>query len=76
MRAPPQSAPIRDAARGNDGNPDCVDDLRHERQRADLRGDVGRQEHAAMTAGLGALGDDRIHPMLLEPDRFPHRGRR
>ena len=38
----------------------------HQRQRADLRGDVGLDEHAAMAAGLGALRDDGVDAALGE----------
>ena len=36
------------------------DDLRHQRERADLRRQVVGQEHAAMAARLDALRDDRV----------------
>ena len=35
-----------------------------------LRGDVGLEEHAAMTAGFRALGDDGVDAAFGEPDRF------
>ena len=53
-----------------------LDDLLHQREGADLRGDIGLEEHAAMAAGLGALRDDRIDAALGEPQRFAARRRR
>ncbi len=50
--------------------------LRHQRERADLRGDVAREEHASVPAGLQALGDNGVGAMRLEPARLLHRGRR
>ena len=48
----------------------------HQSQRADLGGDVGLDEHAAMAAGLGALRDDGIDAALGEKLRFAQgRGR-
>ena len=45
----------------------------HQSQRADLRGDVGLDEHAAMAAGLGALRDDGVDAALGEKLRFAQR---
>src|SRR5262249_20226870 len=58
---------IGDATGGDDGDTDGVDDLRHERQRADaLGGDALRLDaQRAMTAGLAALRDDRVHAHAL-----------
>ena len=69
-------APVGDAAGGDHRHGDGVDDLRHERERADLRLDAVGEEHAAVAAGLEALGDDRVAAALLEPDRLVDGGRR
>ena len=53
-------APVADAACGDHRHFHRLDDLLHQRERADLRGDIGLEEHAAMTAGFCALRDDRI----------------
>ena len=58
------------------GTRDGVDDLRHQRERADLRLDAVVEEHAAVAAGLGALGDDRVAAVPVEPDRLVDGGRR
>ena len=68
--------PVRDAARGDHGNLHRIHHLRHQREGAGLLRDIFGQEHAAMAAGFGALRDDRIGAVLLEPDRLLHDGRR
>ena len=47
-----------------------IDDLRHQREGARLRGDVVAEKDAAMAARLIALRDDRIDAALLQPARF------
>ena len=64
------TAGIGNAAGGDHRNLHRVGDLRHEREGADLRGDIGLEEHAAMASGFGALGDDCVDAALGEPDRF------
>ena len=61
---------ISDASGGNHRLPHGLDDLLHQSESSDLRGDVGLDEHAAMTAGLGTLRDDRIDAALGEPKRL------
>ncbi len=63
-------ARIRDAARGDHGHLHSGDDLRHERERADLRRQVLAEEHAAVAARFDALRDDRRDAVGLEPPRF------
>ena len=70
------AAPVRDAAGGDNGDLRRVDHLRHQCERPRLLGNIVGQEHAAMAAGLGALGDDGIDAVILEPDRLLHDGRR
>jgi hypothetical protein len=53
-----------------------IDDLRHQRERADLRGDILGEKHAAMPARLRALRDHGINAARLEPARLRRRGRR
>jgi hypothetical protein len=53
-----------------------IDDLRNERERAGLRGDVVAQEDAAMAAGLVALRDHGIDAACFEPARLGGGGRR
>ena len=64
------TAGIGNAAGGNHRDLHGVGDLRNEREGAHLRGDIGLEEHAAMTAGFGALGDDGVDAALGEPDCF------
>ena len=67
------AARVADAAGGDHRHPHRVDDLRDQREGADLRRDVVGQEHAAMPAGLGALRDDRVGAVRFEPARLRHR---
>ena len=64
------AARVGDGAGGDDRHLHGIDDLRHQRESAGLRGDVVGQEHAAMAAGLVALRDDRVDAALFEPARF------
>jgi hypothetical protein len=61
---------IGDAACGDDRDWHRVDDLRHERECADLGIDVCLDEHAAVASGLGALDNDDIGAVLIEPARL------
>ena len=62
------AAAVGDATRGDDGNRDSVDDLRHERQGSDERGLVVRAEpeRRAVPARLGSLRDDDVDPRGLD----------
>ena len=64
-------SPVGDAAGRNHRHLHRVDDLRHQRERAGLFGDAVGQEHAAMAASFGALRDDDVGALPLEPERFP-----
>ena len=70
------AATIGDAAGGDHRHRDGVDHTRHQRHGPGLGGHVGGEEHPAMPAGLGSLGDDDIASVALEPDRFGHGRRR
>ena len=67
-------ARIGDAARGDDGNLDCVDDLRHQGQRPDLCRQVVGQEHATMSARFESLRDDGVDAARIEPPCLFNRG--
>ena len=58
------AAAVGDASGGDDRQRHGIDDLRHQRERPDLRCDIGFEEHAAMATGLGALGNDDVDAML------------
>ena len=64
------AAGIGDAARGDHRHGDGVDDLRNQREGADLGGDIIGEEHAAVAAGLSALGDDRVAAVCFQPPSF------
>src|SRR5262249_59495595 len=67
--------PIADTARRNDRHLYAVNNLRNQRKRPHLRGDVVGQKHSAMAAGLKSLGDHGVDAMLFEPDRLGAAGR-
>jgi hypothetical protein len=58
-------ARVRDGAGGDHRHLHRVHHLRHQRKGADLRRQIVGQEHAAMAAGLVALGDDDVAAVLL-----------
>ncbi|MNE34255.1 hypothetical protein D3C80_1279700 [compost metagenome] len=64
------AAMVADAASGNHRNLHCIDDLRHQRQGADLGIEVATEEHPAVPAGFIAHGNDRVAAVLLQPDRL------
>ena len=68
------AAPVADAAGGDHRHLHRIDDLRHQRHRAGLPRDVVVQEHAAMAAGLVALGDHDVAAVPLQPARLLRRG--
>ena len=70
------AARVGDAARGNDRHLHRIDDLRNERKRAGLSGDVVAQKDATMAAGLAALRDHGIDAARFEPARLGGGGRR
>ena len=70
------AAPVGDAAGRDHRHLHGIHHLRHQRKGAGLLGDIFGQEHAAMAAGFGALRDDDVGAVLLQPDRLPHDGRR
>ena len=59
-----------------DRHRDRIDDLRHQRHRADLGADVVAQEHGAVSARFRTLGDDHVASVVLEPARLTDRRRR
>ena len=65
------AATIANASGGDDRHVDRIDDLRHLRQCPDLpgRGKVGvrSEKSRPMSAGLAALGDDRIDTPGFQP---------
>ena len=52
------------------GHLDRIDDLRNQREGADLGGDIVGEEHAAVAARLIALRDHGVDAVLLQPDRL------
>ncbi len=70
------SCRISDPTSGDHRNAHRLDDLRHQRERPELRRQVVRQEMTAMAAGFEALRDDRVHATRLEPSRFINGRRR
>ena len=66
-------APVADAAGGDHRHLHRLDDLLNQREGADLRGDIGLEEHAAMAAGLRPLRDDCIDAALGEPQGLAQR---
>jgi hypothetical protein len=67
---------IHDAAGGDHRQFHRAHHLRQQRKRSDLRAQIIRQEHAAMSARLHALCNDGVHPMRFEPERLVDGGRR
>ena len=58
---------VGNAASSDDRYLHRIDDLRHERHRADLGCDIVGQEHAAVAACLVALRDDGVAAFGLQP---------
>jgi hypothetical protein len=69
-------APVGNAAGRDHRHLHRIHHLRHQRKGAGLLGDFVGQEHAAVATGFGALRDDNVGSVLVQPDRLPHRGRR
>jgi hypothetical protein len=59
--------------RGDHGYPDCVHDLRDQRQRPDERNLAAGPEldGRGVSPGLRALGHHDVHPALRGADRVP-----
>ena len=53
---------------------DRIDDLRHQRERSNLRVEIHVEEHAAMSAGFEALRDDSVAAEINQPPRFRYGG--
>ena len=70
------AAPVGDGAGGDHWHAHRVHHLRQQGIQARLGMDVIGQEHAAMAAGLGSLGDDGVHAARVQPARFRDRGGR
>ena len=70
------AARVADAARGDHRHLHRIDDLRHQRHRAELRRQVGRQKQAAMAARLDPLRDDDVDAARFQPAGFIDRRRR
>src|SRR3954466_8535829 len=67
---------VSDTTSGNDWDFYLPDDLRHERERAQLQVQVSRNKMATVPAGLEALGDNRIGSVRLQPARLLNGGSR
>ena len=69
------AASVGDPAGCDDGDADCIGDLREERKETRRFGRIAAEESAGVAARLKSLRDDRVDAPLFEPDGFLDRGR-
>jgi len=67
---------VGDAAGRHDRHANFPHELSHERERADLRGEIVGQKHPAMTARFVALRDDDVRAVRFKPARLGYGRRR